>query len=42
MRATGPRWKRLRDPVIVIGGVDAAARDACWELGAMTAASLTT
>jgi multimeric flavodoxin WrbA len=37
---TGLRWKRLRDPVTVAGGLDATARDACWELGATTAASL--
>ncbi|WP_018638097.1 flavodoxin family protein [Parafrankia elaeagni] len=38
--ATGLRWKRLRDPVTVIGVPDAAAREACWEVGATTAASL--
>ncbi|SQD99320.1 MULTISPECIES: flavodoxin family protein [unclassified Parafrankia] len=38
--ATGLRWKRLRDPVSVVGDLDAAAREACWELGATTAASL--
>ncbi|SBW25280.1 hypothetical protein FDG2_4479 [Candidatus Protofrankia californiensis] len=38
--ATGLRWKRLRAPVTVIGAVDAAAREACWELGATTAACL--
>ncbi|WP_131770686.1 flavodoxin [Candidatus Protofrankia californiensis] len=38
--ATGLRWKRLRDPVSVVGAPDAAAREACWELGATTAASL--
>ncbi len=37
--ATGLRWKHLRDPVTVIGTPDAAAREACWELGATTAAS---
>jgi hypothetical protein len=26
--ASGLRWKRLRDPVTVIGQVDAAAREA--------------
>lgn len=38
--ATGLRWKRMRDPVTVVGDVDPAAREACWELGATTAASL--
>ena len=38
--ATGLRWKRLRDPLTVLGEVDAAAREACWELGAAVAASL--
>jgi len=38
--ATGLRWKRLRDPVSVVGDVDAAVREACWELGATTAAGL--
>lgn len=37
---TGLRWKRLREPLSVVGGVGAAAREACRELGAMTAASL--
>ena len=37
---TGLRWKRLREPVTVTGPVDAAGREACWELGATTAASL--
>ncbi|WP_416210518.1 flavodoxin [Frankia sp. Cas8] len=32
--ATGLRWKRMRDPVTVIGTPDAVAREACWELGA--------
>ena len=32
----GLKWKRPRDPVTVIGSVDAAAREACWELGAST------
>ncbi len=36
----GLRWKRLRDPVTVIGTPDVAAREAFWELGATTAASL--
>ncbi|WP_235433371.1 MULTISPECIES: flavodoxin [Protofrankia] len=37
---TGLRWKRLRDPLAMIGEADAAAREACWELGATAAASL--
>lgn len=40
--ADGLKWKRLRDPLLVKGPPDAAAREAAWELGAMTAASLTT
>jgi len=38
--ATGLKWKRLREPVTVTGAADVAAREACWELGASTAASL--
>jgi len=38
--ATGLRWRRLREPVTVIGTPDAKDRDACWELGASTAAGL--
>jgi hypothetical protein len=37
---TGLRWRRLREPVTVIGTPDAKDREACWELGAGTAASL--
>jgi hypothetical protein len=37
---TGLKWKRLRDPVTVTGALDAKDREACWELGATTAASL--
>jgi multimeric flavodoxin WrbA len=37
---TGLKWKRLREPLSIVGEVDAAARDACWELGATVAASL--
>lgn len=40
MIATGLRWKRPRDPLTIIGTIDAAAREACGELGAATAASL--
>jgi NAD(P)H-dependent FMN reductase len=39
--ATGLRWRRLGEALTVIGEVDAVAREACWELGAATAASLT-
>jgi hypothetical protein len=38
--ATGLRWKRLREPLSSIGEVDAAVREACWELGATVAAGL--
>ncbi len=38
--ATGLRWRRLREPLTVIGDVDPPVRDACWELGASVAASL--
>lgn len=38
--ATGLRWKRLRDPLSVTGQLDAADREACWELGAVVSASL--
>ncbi len=38
--ATGLRWKRLREPLSIVGEVDAAGREACWELGATVAASL--
>jgi len=38
--ATGLRWKRLQEPVTVIGTPDAKDRAVCWELGATTAASL--
>jgi multimeric flavodoxin WrbA len=38
--ATGLRWKRLRDPLTVLGDLSAADREACWEFGATVAASL--
>jgi hypothetical protein len=38
---TGTGWKRVRDPVEVVGDPSRANLDACWELGAMVAASLT-
>ncbi|CAO5163405.1 hypothetical protein FAIPA1_230047 [Frankia sp. AiPs1] len=37
--ATGLRWKRLRDPVTVIGAPDTADREALWELGATATAA---
>jgi hypothetical protein len=40
MIATGLRWKRLRDPLAVLGDLSSADREACWELGATVAASL--
>lgn len=33
----GLGWERHRPPVAVAGGVGAADREACWELGAVTA-----
>jgi multimeric flavodoxin WrbA len=38
--ATGLKWKRLREPLTVIGTPGAKDLEACWELGAATAASL--
>jgi flavorubredoxin len=37
----GMGWKRVRDPVEVVGEPTRQDLDACWELGAMVAASLT-
>lgn len=37
---TGMGWKRVRDPVSVIGEPSREDLEACWELGAMVAASL--
>jgi NAD(P)H-dependent FMN reductase len=37
---TGLGWRRARDPVSVVGEVDRADLDACWELGASLAAEL--
>ncbi len=31
--ATGLKWKRLHEPVTVLGTPDAKDREACWELG---------
>ncbi|MCK9897797.1 NAD(P)H-dependent oxidoreductase [Frankia sp. AgB32] len=39
---TGLRWKRLREPLTVVGALDASTREACWELGATAAANLMT
>jgi hypothetical protein len=36
----GMRWRELRDPVTVIGTLEAKDREASWELGATVAASL--
>jgi hypothetical protein len=38
--ATGLKWKRVREPVTMIGAPDAKDREACWELGATVAANL--
>lgn len=38
---TGLRWRATQAVVEVTGPPDAAARDACWELGAAVAAGLT-
>ncbi|WP_159941492.1 MULTISPECIES: flavodoxin family protein [unclassified Nocardiopsis] len=35
--AKGVGWERCRPPVTVTGRPDAAAREACWELGAVSA-----
>lgn len=37
---TGLDWKRVRDPVTVLGDPDRADLDACYELGGTVAASL--
>ena len=38
---TGLQWKAAQAPVVVTGEPSAADRDACWELGAAMAATLT-
>jgi hypothetical protein len=38
--ATGLSWRRARPPVCVTGPPGQADLEACWELGAMTAAEL--
>jgi NAD(P)H-dependent FMN reductase len=35
------KWRRVRDPVSVVGDLGQPEIDACWELGAIVAASLT-
>lgn len=37
---TGLKWRRLREPLSIVGEVDAPSCEACWELGATVAASL--
>lgn len=37
---TGLRWRPVAEPVEVRGAPDAAARDACWNLGAVVAATI--
>lgn len=37
---TGLAWRPVAAPVHCVGAVDAADRDACWNLGATVAASL--
>ncbi len=38
--ATGLKRKRLREPLSIVSGVDAVARETCWGFGATVAASL--
>jgi multimeric flavodoxin WrbA len=38
---TGLRWRRVAEPVLVVGAPARADLDACWELGATLAAGLT-
>ena len=40
--ATGLRWRLVVAPVVVVGPVTDADREAAWELGASVAASLDT
>lgn len=37
---TGLRWKAVQPPVVVVGEPSKADLEACWELGAVTAAEL--
>lgn len=39
---TGLGWRAVSPPVRSVGPVDQTSRDACWELGATVAATLTT
>jgi len=39
--ATGLSWRRVREPVTVIGSPTKEDLEACWELGATVAAGLT-
>ncbi len=39
--ATGMSWRQVRDPVTAVGDLTDQDREACWELGAATAAGLT-
>jgi multimeric flavodoxin WrbA len=38
--AGGLGWRRVAEPVVVLGGPDKAALERCWELGATVAATL--
>jgi multimeric flavodoxin WrbA len=38
---TGLQWRRVHEPVLVLGDPARDALDACWELGAAVAAGLT-
>jgi multimeric flavodoxin WrbA len=38
--ATGLGWRPVSDPVTVTGAVDKSVLEACWELGALSAATL--
>jgi hypothetical protein len=35
---TGLKWKRLREPLAVLGDLSATDREDCWKLGAPVAA----
>ena len=38
--ATGLKWERVREPVVVLSAPTANDREACWELGAILAATI--
>ncbi|HEY1969423.1 MAG TPA: NAD(P)H-dependent oxidoreductase [Pseudonocardia sp.] len=38
--AGGLGWRRVAEPVVVLGGPDKVALERCWELGATVAATL--